>query len=386
MNREWGRERWRKQYVREPLQERAWPVMARGLRELLNKLAEDDGSLVRDASDPQAALVEALAPRSEERELVQAAISLLLREGVLGCDTDSIWIPELPASQVVRVPPSEAQVRLEPTRTPASSTERVQRHREKKRAAAERGALVSSRAEAVTDDVSPGVSRVAAAVSCNVSSSRGERNLGPSHSLNTEKDKQRDHLHPSYERAQTGVPRVTGAVTPRVSSTAPAVTTNAVSGKKDEDEQFNFKAANEVHAALELPIQQRAALVLENPRLGRTLRPERWLEVKSVATALAEASGAGASYLGSYDDDPGVQAVLKAYAAGIPQTALEFVARTVPRQPWWSSNGKRLGLSSLSLEVVRRNLPGADGRARVTSPGVAKALDLLRSEAEVANE
>ena len=38
--RDWTRERWRKQYVREPLQHRAWPVMARGLRELLNALAE----------------------------------------------------------------------------------------------------------------------------------------------------------------------------------------------------------------------------------------------------------------------------------------------------------------------------------------------------------
>ena len=46
--RDWTKERWRKQYIREPLQHRAWPVLARGLRELLNALAEDDGTLVRD--------------------------------------------------------------------------------------------------------------------------------------------------------------------------------------------------------------------------------------------------------------------------------------------------------------------------------------------------
>ena len=51
-NRDWSKERWRKQYTREPLEERLWPVMARGLRELLNALAEDDGFLIRDADDP----------------------------------------------------------------------------------------------------------------------------------------------------------------------------------------------------------------------------------------------------------------------------------------------------------------------------------------------
>jgi hypothetical protein len=135
-----------------------------------------------------------------------------------------------------------------------------------------------------------------------------------------------------------------------------------------------------------LPIQERATRVLEKPHLGRALHPERWPEVQSIATALAEATGLPGGYLGGYEDDPGVQAVLKLYAAGIPQPALEYVARTVPRQAWWSSNGKKLGLSSLTLEVVRRNMPGADGRARVTSPGVAKALELLRRDAEAANE
>src|SRR5215216_6150379 len=94
--RDWTKERWRKQYVREPLQHRAWPVMARGLRELLNALAEDDGLLVRDVADPVEALVRGLNPQEYEVELVQAAVELLLHDGFLAQDEHSIWIPELP--------------------------------------------------------------------------------------------------------------------------------------------------------------------------------------------------------------------------------------------------------------------------------------------------
>jgi len=392
MNRDWSRERWRKQYVREPLEERLWPVMARGLRELLNKLAEEDGMLVSGVSDPEAALVEALAPRSEERELVRLGVSLLVRERFLESDEDSIWIPELPVAQGARWVPAAVEPPGEGTPVPSSSAERVRRHRANKRAALS-NAVGSARPGAVTggvtSGVSPGVSGVTSSVTCNVSSSRGEREQDPPHSVNREKYKQRDHLRPPRARAPTSVSSVTGSVSSGVSSpVSPSVSPVGVSSRKEEDEEEQCKLdfRREGAEVLALPIQERAALVLEKPQLGRSLHPERWPEVQSVATALAETTGLAGGYLGGYEDDPGVQAVLKLYAAGIPQPALEYVARTVPRQAWWSSNGKRLGLSSLSLEVVRRNLPGADGRARVTNPGVVKALELLRREAEAANE
>jgi hypothetical protein len=97
MTRDWLRERWRKQYVREPLQERLWSVMARGLRELPSMLAEDDGTLIRGADDPELALVAALAP--DELGLVRAAVALLLQQGFLESDGRSLWIPQLPAAQ-----------------------------------------------------------------------------------------------------------------------------------------------------------------------------------------------------------------------------------------------------------------------------------------------
>lgn len=100
--RDWTRERWRKQYVREPLRHRARPVMARGLRELLNALAEDDGTLVRDVDEPAEALLRGLNPQEYELELVQAALELLLRDGFLAGDEHSIWIPDLPRAQAQR--------------------------------------------------------------------------------------------------------------------------------------------------------------------------------------------------------------------------------------------------------------------------------------------
>jgi hypothetical protein len=388
MNRDWSRERWRKQFVREPLEERLWPVMARGLRELLSKLAEEDGMLVSGVSDPVASLVEALAPRGEERDLVRLAVTLLVRERFLETDASSIWIPELPASQAARWMLSDVELPHESARVQSSSTERVRRHRANKRAALS-DRSESSRPAAVSYPVTPAVSTavsgVTSAVSCNVSSSRGEREPDPPQSLNREKYKQTDHRYPSRAHDATSVSSVAGSVSSPVSRT---VSPSRVSSSNEEEEDDRRKLNSGVGGTppLELPIQERAALLLEKPHLARSLHPERWPEVQSIATALAEATGVANGYLGGYDDDPGVQAVLKLYAAGIPQTALEYVARTVPRQAWWAANGKKLGLSSLSLEVVRRNLPGADGRARVTSPGVAKALELLRRDLEAANE
>ena len=338
-------------------------------------------------SDPVASLVEALAPRSEERELVRLAVTLLVRERFLETDASSIWIPELPASQAARWASSDLELPHESARAPSSSTERVRRHRANKRAAvsdpsASRAAAVS---ELVTSAVSPAVSGVTSPVSCNVSSSRGDRDPDPSQSLNREKYKRTDHHLLPRGREATSVSSVTASVSSGVSrSVSPARVSS--SKEEDEDEQRNLNFRGEGTPTLELPIQERAALVLEKPHLARSLHPERWPEVQSIAAALAEATGVANGYLGGYDDDPGVQAVLKLYGAGIPQPALEYVARTVPRQAWWAANGKKLGLSSLSLEVVRRNLPGADGRARVTSPGVAKALELLRRDVEAANE
>lgn len=58
------------------------------------------------------------------------------------------------------------------------------------------------------------------------------------------------------------------------------------------------------------------------------------------------------------------------------QSELEHVVRALPGQSWWSEQGKRLGLSSLSIEVIRRNLP--DARRQPLSPEVARVLEAVR--------
>ena len=92
-----------------------------------------------------------------------------------------------------------------------------------------------------------------------------------------------------------------------------------------------------------------------------------------VAQAFASAAGIPKQPLGQYDNDAGLKALVTLYAAGFTQFQIEHVARTVPSQPWWLASGKKLGLSSLSIEVARRNLPSGSATQRL-NPTVAKAL------------
>lgn len=143
------------------------------------------------------------------------------------------------------------------------------------------------------------------------------------------------------------------------------------------DEEVS-KITRDPERALKLPVQERAEFLRAHPRLAGALEPERWPELVAVGAAFAEASGKGKQYLGSYDEDDGVRRLVELLAVGFPQQGLEYVARTLPKQAWWTASGKRLGLSSLSPEVVRRNMPSEDGRPRILSPRVAKVLEAAK--------
>jgi hypothetical protein len=127
-------------------------------------------------------------------------------------------------------------------------------------------------------------------------------------------------------------------------------------------------------------VHERAVFLRAHPRLADALRPERWPEIVAIGEAFAEGIGQTKQYLGSYIKDDGVRRVVELLAVGFPQRSLEYVARVVPKQAWWTANGKRLGLSSLSVEVVRRNMPDEDGHARVLSQRVAKVLEGIERE------
>lgn len=360
--RDWTKERWRKQYVREPLQHRAWPVMARGLRELLNALAEDDGSLVRDMDDPVEALLRALNPQEYEVELVEAAIQLLLRDGLLARDERALWMPDLPRSQALREAASGAPAQTTSAAPRSSSTERVRQFRERQRNAVGVSSSVASPPTASVTSVSGPVSlRVSA-------TDQQDLFLG----LDSEKDREKDHLPQKRARA-----------TPSVSfDVSSAVSAERVSlpGVSNTDEEEDSNVPRNLKEALVLPAAGRAELLRRRPELGRKLAPDCWPEVAAIAAAFAEGAGLPKLYLGAYDKDEGVRRVVELLAAGFPQNGLEYVARTVPKQAWWTSGGKRLGLSSLSPEVVRRNLPGEDGRPRTLSPRLAKIIQAAQEE------
>lgn len=145
------------------------------------------------------------------------------------------------------------------------------------------------------------------------------------------------------------------------------------------DEEVS-KFSRDPERALKLPVHERAAFLRAHPRLADALQPEHWPELVAVGAAFAEGSGQGKQYLGSYEKDEGVRRVVELLAVGFPQHGLEYVARTVPKQAWWTASGRRLGLSSLSPEVVRRNMPSEDGRPRILSPRVAKVLETAKQE------
>ena len=393
---DWSKERWRKLYLREALDQRLWSVMARGLRDYLIRLAEDDGGLIRDADDPVGALLRALGAHADEADLVRAAIVLLRRDGFLSGDARSLFVRNLPAAQTwePRVA-TRPEVQAPPRPTPASSSnERVRQFRDRRRQAALSGALtvaggaqtatvsMAPATSGVTGNVTSGVSTavtgvtstVTAAVTGNVTSSRGSRKLKSSQSfLDLQRDKQTADP-PRSSRAGN----VTSSVTSRVTGVTAPVTSSVSATPKTEDEDDQLDFSWDLEEPPKESIRERALAVRDQPALADSTHPEQWPEVVGVAQAFARASGLPDQCLGEHGSDPGVRSILRLYAAGFTQVEIERVAAFVPKQAWWRN--KALGLSSLSPEVMRRNLSAA--MASDLSPRLAKVLEDLQKQRE----
>ena len=402
---DWAKERWRKLYLREALDQRLWSVMARGLRDYLIRLAEDDGALIRDADDPVEALLLALGTHADEADLVRDAIVLLRRDGFLSGGARSMFVRNLPTAQTWEprpsVPPEpEAPLRSIPV---SSSNERVRQFRERQRQAANpASATVASSAQngtAAPTPVTPSVtgnvastvsspvtgvtSTVTAAVTSNVTSSRGSRKPRSSQSfLDLQRDKQPAHRPRSScaSGVTSSVTRaVTSSVTSPVAGVTPAVTSDVSVPPETEDEDDQFDFSFDSGERSKASIRERALALRDQPTLAATTHAEQWPEVVGVAQAFARGSGLSEHRLGEHGTDPGVRSILALYAAGFTQIELERVAEFVPKLAWWRS--KALGLSSLSPEVVRRNLSAA--MASDLSPRLAKVLADVERRREV---
>jgi hypothetical protein len=108
------REPWRKLYVRENLDHAGWPLLARGLRDYLIRMARDDGTLLAITADPGKDLASAVGACGPEIDETFHAVSLMLRDGYLVHDK---------AGRLSITRFEEAQAR-------STSTNRVRKHRE----------------------------------------------------------------------------------------------------------------------------------------------------------------------------------------------------------------------------------------------------------------
>jgi hypothetical protein len=373
--RDWSREPWIKQHVREPLDDLLRPLMQRAVREYLRKKAEADGSLVVDREDPIGALIHALGAHEAELGLAHEAVTVLLRDGVLRTDGRSIWMPERPASQARAPVPidEESVVPSAPSRPRQTSTNRVRDHRERKRNERNAQAGVSPRVPAVPEAVSLTVSPP---VSSGVPASRGNRNQDPPHSQKDQKDQKDSHHHPEEDA--------------RASGCVPLPVSPSVSGAdEDDDETLNdvgngndrltengrvadARPPTSFAEAIRIDVAARAAVVVDNPELADPLRPDQWPEVKAVVLSFATARGCPSQPLGRYAEDKAVQHAVALFAAGYSEADLVHVVRVIANQEW--AKGKGLG-SLLTFKVMEANRPKPIVKTDAKlSPRVAAAI------------
>jgi hypothetical protein len=126
---EWSRERWRKLYLREPKDQEIWDWRARGLRDLLIRIAEDDGRIARDV----AALRRLLRAGDELDEHVKT----LLEDGFLVLENGALYVRNLPEAQSQTEPTSRGP---RPTRATGSGAGRWANTTPEERSAAARRA------------------------------------------------------------------------------------------------------------------------------------------------------------------------------------------------------------------------------------------------------
>lgn len=189
----WSRERWRKLYVREPLEQQAWGWAARGLRDLLIRVAEDDGRVARSRERLRQALHVASAD-----DLFASCLEDLLDDGFLVEDASGVYVRNLPVAQG-----DERALESEPEPENESPEDRRKRlARDRKRRSRSRGerdqARDNKRDTSVTER------------------DRSTPPLPPSHSPSPLPDSQKNQTEETDEAAAAGAGERDQSVTERV--------------------------------------------------------------------------------------------------------------------------------------------------------------------------
>jgi hypothetical protein len=125
-----------------------------------------------------------------------------------------------------------------------------------------------------------------------------------------------------------------------------------------------------------MPLVERARLVLRDPRAAAQLRPQDWPETKQIAAAYGAATESQRT-LSELKRDSGLRAIVELIAAGYAVDDITWLASSVPREAWWRSGDRIRGLGSLSIEVASRAIGGRDAPVR---PTVAKARGSAESD------
>lgn len=123
---------------------------------------------------------------------------------------------------------------------------------------------------------------------------------------------------------------------------------------KQEPAEVQRRRPRNLNQALELDVKSRAAMVLQNTHDAEWLCPAAWPEVIEVIDAFAVARGTIRPKLGPYQRDKGLQAVVVMLATFEPEQVQEVIRR-FPASRFIRDLS---GLSSLSVEVIRRLLDG----------------------------
>lgn len=103
------RESWRKLYVVESAQHRLLPILTRGIRDYLLRLASDDGTLLPETDDPKRDLVKLLNADPSEKKAIGAAYDQLIKIGYLSLESRRLWITKFAEAQAARSPGAKRQ-------------------------------------------------------------------------------------------------------------------------------------------------------------------------------------------------------------------------------------------------------------------------------------
>jgi hypothetical protein len=132
--------------------------------------------------------------------------------------------------------------------------------------------------------------------------------------------------------------------------------------------------------ALELDISERAKALQRDPHMAQWVSPQEWPEVVELAEAWGE------TRLGQYERDSGVRAAVEAFAAGFSLDELKSASEALVRSGYAEearAKGRKLGMSSLSPEVIRRALSNGhtgkpNGKAKRESDELSELLQEVR--------